>query len=58
MLEQNLSMLAEALESEPREFGEFVAAGAQKTNVANQRVTRFRWYSRALDPHLLDAAGA
>lgn len=52
----NLAILGEALASEADEFRAFVSAGAQKTNVAAQRVTRFQWYCRALDPRPLDAA--
>lgn len=51
----NLSNLAAAVEdpdSEPR-FSDFVDAGASKTNVAEQRRTRFVWFSQALEPELL-----
>lgn len=55
LAEANLSVLAEALESGAGHFGEFVDAGAQKTNVGSQRVTRFKWYSRALESRPIDA---
>lgn len=56
--EANLGLLDDALENATPQFREFVAAGAERTNVASQRAARMRWYSRALEPVMLDAAGA
>lgn len=51
----NLSTLAEAAEDPETEsrFNEFVQAGAEKTNVGEQRRKRFLWVSRALESQLL-----
>jgi hypothetical protein len=56
LVEANFSLLVEALESDSQKFRRFVAAGAEKTNVGSQRVTRFRWYSRALEAQPIDAS--
>lgn len=47
---RNLTLLQEALQNpeDSGEFDEFVAACAEKTNVANQRIIRFQWLARAL----------
>jgi hypothetical protein len=52
--ERNLSTLAAVLEDPDAypKYREFFEAGSEKTNVAKQRVTRFLWYSRALDDDL------
>jgi hypothetical protein len=51
----NLSLLADALENDDRvDFGEFVVASSEKTNVASQRKTRFQWLCRALTEGLAD----
>ena len=55
LADANLSVLAEALESDSGALSEFVKAGAQKTNVGSQRITRFKWYSKALEPRPIDA---
>jgi hypothetical protein len=57
IVERNLSLLADALESDAKAFSDFVEAGAAKTNVGDQRKTRFVWYSKALDPLPLHAPG-
>lgn len=46
----NLSKLADALESDPppKKFKAFVDAASEKTNVKDQRKTRFEWLCRAL----------
>jgi hypothetical protein len=46
----NLSKLADALESDPapKKFKSFVDACSEKTNVKDQRVTRFEWLCKAL----------
>ena len=36
-----------------RPFAEFIAACSEATNTKKQREERFRWLSRALEPHLL-----
>ena len=49
---EDLGRLAAALDdpaSAPRKLQAFVAAGESKTNVADQRKARFRWFCRALD---------
>jgi hypothetical protein len=50
----NLSKLAAALEDPDayRKYSDFVDAGAERTNVAEQRKTRFQWYCRAFDDDL------
>lgn len=50
----NLSLLSEALENpdEAGEFGAFVKACTSKTNVRDQRKTRFQWLCRALTTDL------
>lgn len=51
----NLTALSEALE-EPEEadgFAEFVSASTSKTNVAEQRIRRVKWFCRALQAQLL-----
>ena len=47
----NLSALAAALEDPDAypQYSEFVEAGAEKTNVGDQRTKRFAWYCRAFD---------
>lgn len=52
--ERNLLTLAAALE-DPDAYPEYIAfveAGAERTNVADQRKTRFEWYCRAFDDDL------
>ncbi len=46
----NLSKLADALESDPapKKFETFIDACAEKTNVKDQRTTRFEWLCKAL----------
>lgn len=46
-----LSLLADAFEKgdeAPEEFAEFVKASSEKTNVARERATRFKWFRRAV----------
>lgn len=45
---ENLSFLAEAVETEDPGFAEFVAASSSRTNVGKQREIRFQWFCRAL----------
>lgn len=51
----NLGALADALESDPppEKLQAFVTACKEKTNVEQQRKTRFQWLCRALSPALL-----
>jgi hypothetical protein len=53
-VQANLSTLAAALEDPDayRKLASFVDAGAERTNVADQRKTRFEWYCRAFDDDL------
>jgi hypothetical protein len=53
VITQSLSTLANALESrEDERYEEFVSAGSERTNVAAQRETRFRWFCQALNGEL------
>ncbi|OGA56198.1 MAG: hypothetical protein A3F77_10945 [Betaproteobacteria bacterium RIFCSPLOWO2_12_FULL_67_28] len=51
----NLSTLANALEADPspKKFKSFVDASAEKTNVEDQRKSRFEWLCRALTSNAL-----
>lgn len=50
----NLSVLASAIEAEDAsDYASFKAASSEKTNVDTQRIARFRWLSRALEPELI-----
>ena len=50
----NLTALSESLEDPetPGNFGEFVLANLSKTNVAEQRKIRFKWFCKSLQPIL------
>ncbi|MFA5897657.1 MAG: DUF262 domain-containing protein [Hyphomicrobium sp.] len=52
---ENLAILSEALDDPddaPRRLRTFLEASEERTNVADQRQTRFKWYCRALDNKL------
>lgn len=51
----NLSTLSAALEESEAvgEFAEFIDASSSRTNVADQRIKRFKWFCQALQPQLL-----
>ena len=53
---ENLSLLTDALDNDEREgdFGDFVVASSDKTNVASQRVIRFKWLCKALTEPLAE----
>jgi hypothetical protein len=46
--ETNLSVLAEALESDGSSFADFVSAARQGTNTEKNRTVRLRWFYKAL----------
>lgn len=50
----NLSRLTAVVEDPPSEpkLADFVKAGAERTNVAEQRKKRFRWFCAALDDNM------
>ncbi|MGO8717937.1 MAG: DUF262 domain-containing protein [Acidobacteriaceae bacterium] len=50
----NITELSEALTrpEEHQQYKEFIQACSKTTNRLNQRVTRFQWFSKALDPQL------
>lgn len=51
----NLTSLADSLENPEAEskFSEFINANISKTNVAEQRKIRFKWFCKALEPNLI-----
>jgi hypothetical protein len=53
LINENLSTLANALENrEDERYDEFVQASSDRTNVAQQREIRIRWFCRALNNEL------
>lgn len=54
-ISENLSRLAAALEdptNAPKKFSDFLSASNSRTNVAEQRKARFKWFCRAIENKL------